>query len=73
MFPILSPSSIRSLFESPLRSPFDHRLNLAFVIDSLTGPDLLFIIDSLTVANVHFLIEDNQNKKRERSSKKERE
>jgi hypothetical protein len=33
--------------------------------------DLLFAIDSLTVADVHFLIEDSQDEKRERRSKKE--
>jgi hypothetical protein len=73
MFPILSPSSIPALFESPLRHPFDHRPNLAFVIDSITGPDLLFMIDSFTVANVGFLIEDSRDEKQERRSKKEQE
>jgi hypothetical protein len=39
----------------------------------ITRPDLLFIIDSLTVADAQFLIEDSQDEKRERRSKKERE
>jgi hypothetical protein len=73
MLPILSPSSIRPLLQSPLRHPFDHRSNLVFVIDSTTDRDLHFIIDSLTVADVRFLIEDSQDQRRERRSKKERE
>jgi hypothetical protein len=66
-------SSIRGFFRSCLRHPFAHCSNLVFVIDSITGPDLLVIIDSLTVADVRFLIEDSQDEKRERRSKKERE
>jgi hypothetical protein len=46
--------------------------NLVFVIDSIIDPDLLLIIHSLTVADVRFLIEDGQDEKRERRSKKER-
>jgi hypothetical protein len=85
MFPILSPSSIRSLFQSPLRHPLADSSNLVFAIDSITSPDLLFItdlfavtdpflvIDSLTVADVRFFIEDSRVEKRQRRSKKERE
>jgi hypothetical protein len=71
MFPILSPSSIRSLFQSPLRHPFVCWSNLLFVIDLITGPDLLFITDSLTVADMRFPMEGRQDEKRERRLTKE--
>jgi hypothetical protein len=73
MFPILSPSSIRSVFQSPLGHPLAHSSNPVFAIDSITSPDLLFIIDSLIVADVRFLIEDSRDEKKQRRSKKERE
>jgi hypothetical protein len=66
MFPILSSSSIRSLFQSLLRYRFDHSSNLLFVIDSFAVANLPFIIDSLTVAEVRYLIEDSQDEKREK-------
>jgi hypothetical protein len=71
MSPILSPLSIRSLFQSPIRHRFAHCSKLLFVIDSITGPDLLFIIDSFAVANAPFLIEDSQDEKRREGRRKD--
>jgi hypothetical protein len=73
MFPILSPSSICSPFQSPLRHPLAHSANLVFANDAITSPDLPFIIDSFAVADVRFLIEDSRDEKRQKRSKKERE